>query len=111
MQTLTFPSLQGTCRKRCKPTRNPNLRQEPFSPSRSNAGQRDSAAKINRLNNEPKNGQLVTAYHCACGGDVVYEKVRTFNYLYFGLIGKCVENPHWNIPEKRARTAWALTIG
>ncbi len=71
--THTVPSLQGTCRKRCKPTRKPNLRQEPFSPSRSNAGQRDSAAKINRLNNELKNGQLVTSGHKTLGAKWLFE--------------------------------------
>ncbi|MFW5760846.1 MAG: phage integrase N-terminal SAM-like domain-containing protein [Cyclobacteriaceae bacterium] len=59
MQTLTVPSLQGTLAKPAMPTLQPNFAKEPFSPSRSNAGQRYSAAKINRLDNELKNGQLV----------------------------------------------------
>lgn len=63
--THTVPSLQGipivfSGAKPAKSTLQPNFAKEPFSPSRSNAGQRDSAAKINRLDNEPKNGQLVT---------------------------------------------------
>jgi hypothetical protein len=70
--THTIPSLQGTLAKPAMPTLKPDFAKEPFSPSRSNAGQRDNAAK-NRLIYEPKYGQLVTAYHCACGGDVVFE--------------------------------------
>jgi len=73
--THTVPSLQGTCRKRCKPTHKPNLRQEPCSPSRSTAGQSDSAAKINRLNNELKNGQLVTCGHTQYGGCSVIQRL------------------------------------
>jgi hypothetical protein len=66
MQTLTVPSLQGTSRfsasmfSHRRKTRKTLDREEPFSPPRSNAGQKDSAAKINRLINELKNGQLVT---------------------------------------------------
>ena len=58
--TPFVPSLQGTLAKRLKPTPKPNFAKEPFRPSRPNTGQRDSAAKIKRLNNELKNGQLVT---------------------------------------------------
>jgi hypothetical protein len=43
-QHIPFPSLSGTCHKRCKPTHKPNLRQEPSSPSRQS--KRESAAKI-----------------------------------------------------------------
>ena len=46
---------------------------EPFSPSRSNAGQRPSAAKIDRLNNEQKNGQLVTSGHKTLGAKWLFE--------------------------------------
>jgi len=62
MQTHTVPSLQGTLAKPAKLTLQPNFAKEPFSPSRSNAVQRDSVAKIDRLNNELKNGQLVTKH-------------------------------------------------
>ncbi len=50
------------------------VNKEPFSPSRSNAGQRDSAAKINRLN-EPKNGQLVTCGHTQYGGYSLFQRL------------------------------------
>lgn len=75
MQTHTFPSLQGTCRKPCSPAHLPNLRQEPSSPSRSNAGQRNSAAKINRLDIELKNGQLVTCGHTQYGEYSVIQRL------------------------------------
>jgi len=57
MQTHTVPSLQGTLAKPAMPTLQPNFAKEPFSPSRSNAGQRDSAAKMKdrltgKINNE-----------------------------------------------------------
>ena len=57
---LSVPSLKGTLAKPAMPMLKPNFGKEPFSPSRSTAGPRDSAAKIKRLNNELKNGQLVT---------------------------------------------------
>jgi hypothetical protein len=44
--THTVPSLQGTLAKRTKPTLQPNFAKEPFRPSRSIAGQRDSANLI-----------------------------------------------------------------
>lgn len=47
--THTVPSLQGTLAKRTKPTLQPNFDKEPFRPSRSNAGQRDSATLIDIL--------------------------------------------------------------
>ena len=68
MQPLTIPSLQGTLAKPAIPTLQPNFAKEPFSPSRSNAGQRDNAEKITRLDNEPKNGQFVTCGHKQYGG-------------------------------------------
>jgi hypothetical protein len=87
-QKHTVPSLKGTLAKPAKPMLQPNFanrgeaelmstiekyyfaNKEPFSPSRSNAGQRDSAAKINGLINEPKNGQLVLMciVHKGCRG-------------------------------------------
>jgi len=83
-QTHTVPSLQGTLAKPTKPTLQPNFAKEPFSPSRSNAGQRNSAAKINRLNNELKNGRLVTCGHTQYGGYSVFQRlwlVSAFLYL------------------------------
>ena len=74
-QTLTVPSLQGTLAKPATPTLKPNFAKEPFSPSRSNAGQRDSAAKTNRLDNEPKNGQLVTCGHTQYWGYSVIQRL------------------------------------
>jgi hypothetical protein len=44
--THTVPSLQGPLAKRTKPTLQPNFAKEPFRPSRSTAGQRDSAKLI-----------------------------------------------------------------
>jgi hypothetical protein len=66
--TLTIPSLQGTLAKPAEPTLQPFFAKEPSSPSRSNAGQRESAAKIKSLINEPENGQLVTCGHTQYGG-------------------------------------------
>jgi len=75
IQTPTVPSLKGTLAKPAKPTLNPNFAKEPFSPSRSNTGQRDSAAKTNRFDNEPKNGQLVTRGHTQYGGYSVIQRL------------------------------------
>ena len=47
--THTVPSLQGTLAERTKPTLQPNFAKEPFRPSCSNAGQRDSANLIGIL--------------------------------------------------------------
>jgi len=47
-QRYTIPSLQGTFAKRTKPTLQPNFAKEPFRPSRSNAGLRDSANMIDK---------------------------------------------------------------
>lgn len=40
------------------------------------------------------NTQAVTAYHCACGDEVEFERLQLLNYLYYGLIGKYLETPH-----------------
>jgi len=45
---LTFPSLQGTLAKRIKPTLHPNFAKEPFCPSRTNTGLRDTANFIDK---------------------------------------------------------------
>jgi len=45
---LTVPSLQGTLAKHSKPTLQPNFAKEPFCPSRSNVGLRDSANMIDK---------------------------------------------------------------
>ncbi|WP_010424719.1 hypothetical protein [Anaerophaga thermohalophila] len=87
MQTLTIPSLQGipillSGAKPTMPTPHPNFAKELFSPSRSNAEQRDSAAIINRIDNELKNGQLVTNGQTACG---VMNRLGTFElFINFG---------------------------
>ena len=93
MQTHTVPSLQGTLAKPAKPTLRPNFAKEPFSPSRSNAGQRDRAAKIKRLINGLKNGQLVTSciVHLA---DSTNFKGVTSNKRCSGLTGSCFESPN-----------------
>ena len=46
LQMRTIPSLQGTLAKRTMPALQPNFDKEPFRPSRSNAGLRDSANMI-----------------------------------------------------------------
>jgi hypothetical protein len=84
IQTHTVPSLQGTLAKPAKPPLQPNFAKEPFSPSHSNARQRDSVAKINRLNNELKNGQFVTCGYTQYGGCSVFQRlwlVSAFLYL------------------------------
>jgi len=93
MQAHTIPSLQGTLAKPAMPTLKPNFAKEPFSPSRSSAGQKDSAAKINRLTNELKNGQLVTCYirHV---GDTAYSSDSFSNNIFCNLIRKYLEIPH-----------------
>ena len=77
--TLSIPSQKGTLAKPAMPTLKPNFAKEPFSPSRSTAGQRDSAAKINRLDNVPKNGQLVTCGHTQYGGYSVFQRLWLFS--------------------------------
>ncbi len=73
--TLALPSLKGTLAKPAMPTLKSNFAKEPFSPSRSNAGQGDRAAKINRLKNEQENGQLVTCGHTQYGGYSVFQRL------------------------------------
>ncbi len=46
---LTIPLLQGTLAKRAKLTLKPNFAKEPFRPSRSNTGLRDSVSLIDKL--------------------------------------------------------------
>jgi len=58
----TIPSLQGTLAKRTKPALKPNFAKEPFRPSRSNAGLRDSANLIDKLI-ENINRQCLTGCH------------------------------------------------
>jgi hypothetical protein len=81
MQTLSFPSLQGTLAKPAKPALKPNFAKEPIRPSRSNAGQKNSAAKIMRLNYKLKNGQLVTCGHTQYGGCSVFQRLWLFSAL------------------------------
>ena len=58
----TFPSLSGTYRKRCKPAHKPNLRQEPSSPSRSNAMTDKHCRKIETFKSRKENSQHITMY-------------------------------------------------
>ena len=91
IQHHTVPSLQGTLAKPAKPTLYPNFAKEPFSPSRSTAGQRDSTSKINRLDNELKNGQLVTCGHTQYGGYSVFQRlwlVSAFMHLDSAVASK-----------------------
>ena len=62
LQLVTFPSLQGTLPKRTKPILPPNFAKEPFRPSRSNVGLKDSAKLIvKRIENI--NRQCLTGSH------------------------------------------------
>lgn len=61
--TRTVPSLQGTCHKHTSKRYKPNLWQEPFSPSRPNASQRDSAANLTDTELINKICQCLTSGH------------------------------------------------
>jgi hypothetical protein len=77
MPTLTFPSLSGTYRKRCKPTHKPNLQKEPSSPSRSNT----------RIESQVRNnGQCITVNikHGLCKGLRSF-RTPTQRFLYLAL--------------------------
>jgi hypothetical protein len=77
--THTVPSLQGTLAKRTKPTLQPNFAKEPFRPSRSDAGLRDSANMIDKQIVD-KNRQCLTAGHTQLP-DPGVAKVGSFGYL------------------------------
>jgi len=64
-KTTSVPSLQGTLAKRTKPTLQPNFAKEPFCPSRSNAGLRDSANLLDKPI-DSKNRQCLTSYKYNC---------------------------------------------
>lgn len=87
----TIPSLQGTLAKHTNPTLRPNFAKEPFHPSHSNAGLRDSASLIHKLI-ESKNRQCLTANIIKLGVSGL-TKVRTFNKIFNGLINKWLGNP------------------
>lgn len=72
MTTHTIPLLQGTCRKLYMPIRKSDLRQEPFRPSRSNAGLGDSANMIDKRV-ENKDRQCLTRGHKTLGAKWLYE--------------------------------------
>jgi hypothetical protein len=59
MPAHTIPSLSGTCRKRCKPALKPNLRQEPSSPSHSNA-RRERQCIHEQIDDDMNQGQRTT---------------------------------------------------
>lgn len=59
LQPLTIPSLQGTLAKHTKPTLQTNFAKEPFRPSLSTAGFRESADMIDKQN-ENENRQCPT---------------------------------------------------
>jgi hypothetical protein len=59
LPTQTIPSQQGTLAKRTKPTLQPNFAKEPFRPSRSDAGLRDSVSMTDKQI-EYKNRQCLT---------------------------------------------------
>jgi hypothetical protein len=88
---ITVPSLQGTLAKRAKPMLQPNFTKEPFRPSRSNVGLRDSAQLMDKQI-ENINRQCLTANKSKLGKSGVL-KVCTFNQNINGLIGKWLRNP------------------
>lgn len=59
---IFISSLQGTLAKHTEPTSHPNFAKEPFRPSRSIAGLRDSANMIDKLI-ENINRQCLTGGH------------------------------------------------
>ncbi len=87
----TVPSLQGTLAKHAKPTLQPNFTKEPFRPSRSNAGLRDSA-NLKDLLIKKINRQCLTANIRKLGFRGLL-KVSTFNQNFNGLIGRWYRNP------------------
>jgi hypothetical protein len=60
IECISFPSLQGTLTKRTKLTLQPIFAKEPFRPSRSNSGLRDSTNLIDKMI-ENINRQCLTA--------------------------------------------------
>lgn len=97
--THTVPSLQGTLAKHAKPTLQPNFAKEPFRPSLSNAGLRDSANMID-IQIENKNRQCLTAGIVHAG----FSKSQRFVARKKGgciLIGNRLELPHDTIPANR----------
>lgn len=82
--TRTVPSLQGTCHKHTSKRYKPNLWQEPFSPSRPNASQRDSAANLtdNELNKQ--NQPVPNKRSYAIGVLVVYQAFQLASWFVTG---------------------------
>ena len=80
----TVPSLQGTLAKRTKLTLKPNFAKEPFRPSHSNVGLRDSANLIDKLIVNI-NRQCLTR-NIRKPGIAGNFKVSTFNKNFNGLI-------------------------
>ena len=91
MPNHTIPSLQGTLAKRSKPTPQPNFAKEPFRPSRSNAGLRNSTNLINKLI-ENINRQCLTR-NIRKPGDVGNLKFCTFTQNCNGLTSRSFEIP------------------
>ena len=91
MLTHTIPSLSGTLAKHTKPTLKPNFAKEPFRPSRSNAGLRDSANLIIKLIGYI-NRQCLTANISKLGVSGL-SNACTFNKNFNGLISKWLGNP------------------
>ena len=59
ISAFTIPSLQGTLAKPTKHTLQSNFAKEPFRPSRSNAGLKDSANLIDKMiENDIKNDKM-----------------------------------------------------
>ncbi len=79
ISTHTAPSLQGTLAKRTEPTLQTNFTKEPFRPSRSNAGLRDSANLIDKQI-ENINRHCLTMYYSALKRAIYGTLVAILNY-------------------------------
>jgi len=86
-----IPSLQGTLAKHTKPTLQPNFAKEPFRPSHSNAGLRDSVNMIDKWI-ENISRQCLTANISKLGVSGL-RNFCTFNQNSNGLIGRWLGNP------------------
>jgi hypothetical protein len=98
-QPLTIPSLQGTLAKPTKPILLPNFAKEPFRPSRSSDGLRDSTNLINKQI-ENKNRQCLTAgiVHAGFSGLLLFVARKK---SWCTLIGNLLVIPHDTIPANR----------
>jgi hypothetical protein len=81
--THIIPSLQGTLAKHTTPTLKSNFAKEPFRPSRSNAGLKESATVIDKQI-ENINRQCLTGCHKTFWGRWLFEHSATHQLLVSG---------------------------